>query len=241
MKIEPKVLNTSNRSYGCNKEHGQAWGFQLEAVLGGGRRISIKDKLDRGGYHEAVEDALHQLDIVKQGTIQSLEWLDEASLACFFMLGQAYLKMGEIDNAIGAFHVVYSQIGFAQRMLDSPVEFAQYCELAKKYLEEIADAEGAERVSNYDIESFFKNVVGKKKGGCFIASAAFDSPFAPEVVALRKFRNDVISQTVPGRVFIRLYYFASPCIARLVSSSRTLKTASRAFLTRLVRFLELRK
>lgn len=80
-----------------------------------------------------------------------------------------------------------------------------------------------------------------RKSGCFIATASFETPFAPEVIALRTFRDNVVSQTVLGRCFISLYYFASPSVARLVSSSRTLKTASRAFLTCVVMVLQRRQ
>lgn len=72
---------------------------------------------------------------------------------------------------------------------------------------------------------------------CFIATASFGSPFAPEVVALREFRDAVLVHTRGGRVFIRFYYAIAPPIASLISSSRVLRRASRAVLVRLAAML----
>ena len=153
MNIEPKVLNTSSHGYGL-KQYRQAWESTLTIVFGGGGFLSINEKLERGGYHQAAEDAVKHLWTVEQGlTIGMLEKLDEASLACFFIIGEAYLKTENIDNAIGAFHVVYSQIGFTKYMLKSPVNFAHYCEMAKERLEDIAKTHGPDKVINYEMEA----------------------------------------------------------------------------------------
>lgn len=53
-----------------------------------------------------------------------------------------------------------------------------------------------------------------KKGMCFIATAVYGSPWAPEVVLLRGFRDSVLKKSIPGRGFIRLYYWLAPTIAR---------------------------
>jgi hypothetical protein len=61
----------------------------------------------------------------------------------------------------------------------------------------------------------------KKAGGCFIATAACGDPFAPEVIALSAFRDDVLSASGIGRAFIRLYYSFSPPIAVVIAQSST--------------------
>jgi predicted RNA-binding Zn-ribbon protein involved in translation (DUF1610 family) len=72
---------------------------------------------------------------------------------------------------------------------------------------------------------------------CFIATASFDDTFAPEVVALREFRDNVLVRSRSGRLFIRAYYHLSPPIASLILSSRLLQVTSRAMLVRLVALL----
>jgi hypothetical protein len=66
-----------------------------------------------------------------------------------------------------------------------------------------------------------------KGGGCFVASAVYDSPLAPEVAAFRRFRDEVLVMSTLGRYFIRVYHITSPTVASLISKHRLLKTATR--------------
>lgn len=52
--------------------------------------------------------------------------------------------------------------------------------------------------------------------GCYIATAVYGSYDAPEVLILRKFRDDVLGQTAVGRVATTAYYRLSPPIASLL-------------------------
>ncbi len=51
---------------------------------------------------------------------------------------------------------------------------------------------------------------------CFIATACYGSPTAPEVVYLRAWRDRVLMSYVIGRAFVSAYYATSPPIARLL-------------------------
>lgn len=65
------------------------------------------------------------------------------------------------------------------------------------------------------------------KGGCFIATAAYDSAFAPEVVLLRQFRDDVLLTSALGRFLVQGYYAVSPHIAKPIARIPLLKTTVR--------------
>ncbi|MGD0623831.1 MAG: CFI-box-CTERM domain-containing protein [Thermodesulfobacteriota bacterium] len=67
-------------------------------------------------------------------------------------------------------------------------------------------------------------------GGCFITTAAFGSPLAPEVVILREFRDRYLLTNLPGQVFVSLYYAWSPPVARLISKHESLKVLARCTL-----------
>jgi ribosomal protein L7/L12 len=68
------------------------------------------------------------------------------------------------------------------------------------------------------------------KSGCFIATAAYGSVDAPEVEALRRFRDRVLLPSPIGRRFVYGYYRLSPPIAARVSGSSTARTCVRAVL-----------
>ncbi len=61
--------------------------------------------------------------------------------------------------------------------------------------------------------------VGSKKSACFIATATYGDPNAPEVVLFRKFRDDILLQNLLGRIFTKTYYLTSPPFAKLISRS----------------------
>ena len=70
---------------------------------------------------------------------------------------------------------------------------------------------------------------------CFVATATFGTPWAPEVVALRGWRDDVLRRSVGGRAFIRVYYVVGPYLAALVRRCPPLKRVSAELLGRFSR------
>jgi hypothetical protein len=69
-----------------------------------------------------------------------------------------------------------------------------------------------------------------KKGGCFIATAAYGSPMAPEVVMLSRFRDETLLTSKLGCRFVAVYYFLSPPFARLIGKSGFLRIMVRELL-----------
>lgn len=54
---------------------------------------------------------------------------------------------------------------------------------------------------------------GAAKSQCFIATACYCSPHAPEVLDLRAFRDEILATVAGGRLFIRVYQALSPSFA----------------------------
>ncbi len=67
---------------------------------------------------------------------------------------------------------------------------------------------------------------------CFIATAVFGTPIAPEIDILREFRNKFMSRTTVGKKIVRTYYRISPPIADTIRYNEFLKALFRIFIVR---------
>jgi hypothetical protein len=74
-----------------------------------------------------------------------------------------------------------------------------------------------------------------KKKLCFIATAAFGTPLAPEVMVLQNFRDDYLAPHSLGRQCLQLYYRLSPGLAQTISRHPSLGQLTRMFLTPIIR------
>jgi hypothetical protein len=69
------------------------------------------------------------------------------------------------------------------------------------------------------------------KQRCFIATAAYASPQAPQVLVLRRFRDRCLSGRPWGERFLTLYYQASPAVAATLASCPRRQRLARLFLS----------
>ena len=74
--------------------------------------------------------------------------------------------------------------------------------------------------------------------GCFIATAAYGTPFASEIQVLRKFRDNGLDKNRIGRILIKKYYQISPPIGQKISVSETRRKIVRLMLTPLVEIFQ---
>ena len=78
----------------------------------------------------------------------------------------------------------------------------------------------------------------EKKEGCYIATAVYGAYDAPEVMTLRRFRDEILANTAPGRWFIRTYYRLSPPVAAKLKNAKRVNAFVRHILDRWVMRLE---
>jgi len=65
---------------------------------------------------------------------------------------------------------------------------------------------------------------------CFVATAAYGTPLAREISALRRFRDRHMANNVVGRAFVSLYGSVGPKLADVIREHAGLRAASRALL-----------
>ncbi|MCA9734991.1 MAG: hypothetical protein H6696_14755 [Deferribacteres bacterium] len=80
-------------------------------------------------------------------------------------------------------------------------------------------------------------VVGGE-GKCFIATAVYGSENTYEVTMLRRFRDEILLPTMPGRVFTRTYYIISPTIVKFITSNRVRKIIRNLILQPIVKLAD---
>jgi len=74
---------------------------------------------------------------------------------------------------------------------------------------------------------------------CFIATAAYGSLLAPNVVMLRCFRDRYLMESAAGRSLVKAYYRCSPPLARIIARSETLKAITRVLLLPVIAIVSL--
>lgn len=73
--------------------------------------------------------------------------------------------------------------------------------------------------------------------GCYIATMVYGDYDAPEVMVLRKFRDEKLDKTIAGRAFIRFYYHYSPWFVERLKNKQLINMAIRNILDKIVRHL----
>jgi hypothetical protein len=69
---------------------------------------------------------------------------------------------------------------------------------------------------------------------CFVATAAYGTPLAEEIGALRRLRDRQLANNLFGRAFVAAYYRLGPALADVVREHASLRAAARALLAPLV-------
>lgn len=74
----------------------------------------------------------------------------------------------------------------------------------------------------------------KSSSGCYVATCVYGSYDCPEVWTLRRYRDNCLSQTWYGRLFIHIYYAVSPTVVKLLGNAKWFKKVGRYELDKLV-------
>lgn len=79
--------------------------------------------------------------------------------------------------------------------------------------------------------------IDEENSGCYIATAVYGSYDCPQVWVLRRYRDSILSKTLQGKAFIRIYYFLSPAFVNSFGSTTIFQKCFRKILDNKVKVL----
>jgi hypothetical protein len=90
------------------------------------------------------------------------------------------------------------------------------------------------------LKTYFKPILvleaidhSKGNNNCFIATACYKDIYCEEVIFFRWYRDNKLSQSILGRIFIKMYYFISPFFYKALYNSNKTSSIIRRFLDKL--------
>ncbi len=78
---------------------------------------------------------------------------------------------------------------------------------------------------------------GSSSSGCYIATMVYGNYDAPEVMVLRKFRDEVLSRSSGGRYFIKQYYHYSPLFVKRFHKNKAINKTAKLLLDNWIKYL----
>jgi hypothetical protein len=81
------------------------------------------------------------------------------------------------------------------------------------------------------------STIGKATDGCYIATMAYGSYEHPQVLELRKFRDEILQKTIAGRFFIKTYYYISPKLVEILKNKKNINNLIRKGLNQFIKII----
>jgi hypothetical protein len=91
-------------------------------------------------------------------------------------------------------------------------------------------------ISPVNRQSTYKS---KPASGCYIATMAYGDYDHPQVLVLRRFRDDILDKSYIGKSFIRFYYHYSPKLVTLLQNKKNANIIIRKILNLLINLIQL--
>lgn len=121
----------------------------------------------------------------------------------------------------------------------SDAEFMRDLRKAEYHMDQMKKAQAdRERQARATAQPSSSSSQSSSSGGCYVATAAYGSYDCPEVWVLRRFRDDYLAQSGPGRAFIKTYYAVSPTAVKILSPYTWFNNGVRNILDKWVRKLK---
>lgn len=195
------------------------WRSRVHLVREARDRFLIKDF---PGAVVAYEKYFRVLEIIyeaKPNEIQVAFFNNSARAKELVVIASAYWDLVRIYDQSSRFGPRLQQCA------DKLSEFLPHTPIYGELLRKIEEYK--KNAKNKEVFEALIKKAKKKKGRCFIATAAFEDPDHPTVLTLREYRDQILLPKTSGRMFTDLYYQVSPPIAELLDRSAWLRNFAR--------------
>lgn len=132
---------------------------------------------------------------------------------------------------------IYDQLPqFGERQMEVARQLAKFIKYTPILPDIVKKAEAFSRqAKNPGALKLFLNEAAEERSRCFIATSAFESADAIEVIQLRHFRDEYLLKHGLGKFLVELYYRVSPSVACILDKQKYLKPTVRAILRLLIK------
>lgn len=89
---------------------------------------------------------------------------------------------------------------------------------------------------SHSICPFCATTFQKLEDGCFIATAVYEDRLAPEVIALRRFRDEQLSHSTYGQYLVSIYYKVAPHIAQQLKHHPRIRASLKPVLNHIAQY-----
>jgi uncharacterized membrane-anchored protein YjiN (DUF445 family) len=134
------------------------------------------------------------------------------------------------------------RLQFDKRFLDEAPKTKDFESRYKAYLTTFETfrslTSSKKQVEKIDLyEQKIKRLYKQNQSGCYIATMAYGSYNHPEVLILRRYRDDKLQCSSMGRVFIKFYYKFSPLLVENLKNKDRINNLLKKALDIIVRFI----
>ena len=100
---------------------------------------------------------------------------------------------------------------------------------------------GGKYSSDHNVNTtHYETRVSSGSGNCFVATAAYGTPWAEEINILRKWRDKELSLTYTGSLFISLYNKIGPHAANIIRNNKVLMSVTRLLIKDIIKVINKR-
>ncbi len=229
--LEATAINSAGQIVGYGEFNGERHGFLLTPTIG----LSTVDlSIDQTIYPESIKQftpVTYRITVTNNGPdvatgIRVTDWIAPRTL--FRYASSDYGECRRRDQTIRC------ELGLLEAGQSALINVSMEPQDKNIKVLNIARVVSNERDSDFsnNTTSYASGIAQVDR--CFVATAAYGSFLDPHVAELRRFRDDYLMTSAPGRYLVDRYYYYSPVLAQLINEHEPLKWLTQALLTPIV-------